>query len=125
MERDRKLFGLTMVIRSSGDWYESVRLLSSSYDIMSDLGVPTDDPNHNREDALSGEQMFNRMVRMVSAVMLSNIRRTLNENGYEMDPRDALRIASSYMLIDTGEEVFTTDPDRSALRIMRLFENNP
>ena len=114
-----------MVIRSSGDWYESVRLLSSSYDIMSDLGVPIDDPNHDHEGVLSGEQMFSRMVRMVSAVMLSNIRRTLNENGYEMGPRDALRIASSYMLIDTGEEVFTTDPDRSALRIMRLFENHP
>lgn len=125
VERDRKLFGLTMVISSSGDWYESVSLLSSSSNIMSYLGVHADDPNHDRKDALSGEQMFNRMVRMVSAVMLSRIRRTLNENGYEMDPRDALRIASSYMLIDTGEEVFTTDPDRSALRIMRLFENDP
>ena len=60
-------------------------------------------------------------------MMLSRIRHILKNNGYDMKPRDALHIASSYMLIDAGEEMITTDPDRSASRIRSLFwtENKP
>ena len=55
-------------------------------------------------------------------MMLSGIRRTLKVNGYVLDTRDALHLASKYMLIDTGDDLFTTDPDRSASKILEMFE---
>ena len=55
-------------------------------------------------------------------MMLSGIRRTLKVNGYVLDPRDALHLASKYMLIDTWDDLFTTDPDRSASKILEMFE---
>ena len=88
---------------------------------MSDLGELINEPKHNHESVMSGEQIFNRMIRMVSVMMLSRIRLILKNNGYDMKPRDALHIASSYILIDAGEEMITTDPDRSASRIRSLF----
>lgn len=122
LEHDMKLSGLTVVLSSTLDLYGAWNLFSSASNIMSDLTVLLDSSKEQQGNMFSGEHMFDRMVKMISAMMLSEIRRTLKVNGYVLDPRDALHLASKYMLIDTGDDLFTTDPDRSASKILELFE---
>lgn len=115
-------FGASVILSSSGDWERSTHLISMSRDLVSDLGPPMDlldDPRNT--SGCSGEHRFDRMVRLVSAMILARIRTVLRENGITVPPRDALSIASTYRIINICGERCVTDPDEHTGILLKIF----
>ena len=118
IENERNLFGLTILINSSGDWNQTVNMLSSAFSIISDFDLSSKKPTYIHGSITRDEREFSKLIGMISIMMLSNLRKKLKYYGYDLDPRRVLHLASTYMLIDVGDQKFTTDPDRIASKLM-------
>ena len=96
-------------------WNEAIGFSDYINNLMSDLGPSMDFLNK------SESYRFGRMLRKFSAMILARVRVVLKSSGIDLEPREALNIASKYRLITIGGDRITTDTDTSTRIILDAF----
>ena len=107
--------GVSMVLTTSMGWNEAIGFSDYINNLMSDLGPSMDFLNK------SESYRFGRMLRKFSAMILARVRVVLKSSGIDLEPREALNIASKYRLITIGGDRITTDTDTSTRIILDAF----
>ena len=117
----RRRVGMYVTITTGSDWDRAVGLLSMADDTLSDLGPPLDVLDDGDPSKGSDGHRFDRLLRLVSAMMLARVRGVLRSSGIPLDPRVALSMASGLRLVTIGDEEAVTDPDGAAEMVLRAF----
>lgn len=118
--------GVFVIISTGVGFNEALTHIRHQNELVSDLGPPfnlLDDVGF--KGYKSAAYRFGRLVRVISAMLLTQMRRVLEDNGFEIEPRDALRMASKYRLIRIAGDDCVTDPDAATESILRIFGIGP